>query len=70
VRLKWVLCLDQVLESSDSSSDASSSSSGESPNVVFVSLLENLLTSGPVSSENDSHVSAGEVIFTTECNNE
>ena len=64
----------QVLEGSDSSDGTSSSSGGsssaESPNanVVFVSLIENLLTSGPVSNDNGSHVPAGEVIFTTDYN--
>jgi len=59
------LCAVKVLSGSDSSDGSSnSSSSGESPNVVYVSLLENLLTNVRVSKDNDSHVPVGDVIFT------
>jgi len=69
VGLKQVWCTVQVLDGSDSSDGSSrSSSSGESPSVVYVSLIENLLTRGPVSNEDRSHVPLGEVIFTTDYN--
>jgi len=70
-RLNQVVWTEQVLEGSDSSdgsTSGSSSSSVESPNIVFVSLIENLLTVGPERRNDGSHVPAGEVVFTKDYN--